>query len=58
MNAAKGLVNGQASKFLVMLLTAASAGMSEYYGTAKWEPVVVMGIGAIVGYLVPNTPKP
>lgn len=57
MNAVRGLVNGQASKFLVMLLTAASAGMATYYGTAKWEPVAVMGIGAVVGYLVPNTPK-
>ncbi len=55
MNAVKGLVNGQASKFLVMVLTAVSAGMATYYGTAKWEPGVVMGIGAIVGYLVPNS---
>lgn len=58
MNAVRGLVNGQASKFLVVVLTASASGLTEYYGTAKWVPVVVMAVGAITTYLVPNAPKP
>lgn len=54
----KGLVNGQASKFLVALLSAAASGLATYFGTARWEPVVVMGIGAALTWLVPNAPEP
>ena len=52
----KGLLNGEASKFLVMILTTVAAALPLYYGTTKWEPIAVMVVGAIVGYLVPNKP--
>lgn len=50
------LVSGQASKFLVAVLTTAASALATYFGDAKWEPIAVMVIGAIVTYLVPNTP--
>ena len=50
------LINGQASKFLVTVLTMVAAALPIYYGTAKWEPVAVMALGAVLTYLVPNTP--
>ena len=49
-------INGQASKFLVTVLTTVAAALPIYYGTAKWEPVAVMALGAVLTYLVPNTP--
>lgn len=52
------LVNGQASKFLVSVLTAVAAALPVYFGGAKWEPVVIMALGAVLTYLVPNAPKP
>jgi uncharacterized membrane protein (UPF0136 family) len=52
------IVNGQASKALVAVLTAVAAALPLYFGTAKWVPVVVMGLGALLTYLVPNAPKP
>ena len=51
---ARQLTNGQASKFLVAVLTTVAAALPVYYGTAKWEPVAVMTLGAILTYLVPN----
>jgi hypothetical protein len=53
-----GLVNGQASKFLVGVLGAVSSGLATYYSTARWEPVVVMALTAIGIYLIPNKPAP
>jgi hypothetical protein len=50
------LLNGQASKALIAVLTAVAATLPIYYGDAKWEPVVVMALGALITYLVPNTP--
>ena len=52
------LTNGQASKALVAILTEVAAALPLYYGNAKWEPVVVVALGALITYLVPNTPKP
>ena len=52
------LTTGEASKFLVALFSAAASGLATYYGNARWEPVVVMGIGAVLTYLVPNASKP
>lgn len=51
------LVNGEASKALVAVLTTVAAALPIYYGTAKWVPIVVMGLGAVLTYLVPNAPK-
>jgi len=53
----KSLLNGQSSKFLVALLSTASAALTTYYGSAKWEPIVVMCLGAVMTWLVPNSPK-
>jgi uncharacterized membrane protein (UPF0136 family) len=52
------LVNGQASKALVAVLTAVAAALPIYYGTQKWVPIVVMALGALSVWLVPNAPKP
>ena len=52
------LMNGQASKALVAVLTAVAAALPIYYGSAKWEPIVVMALGALITYLVPNQPRP
>lgn len=52
------LLSGQASKFLVALLTAIAGALPLYFGTAKWEPIVVWAVGSVLVYLVPNTPKP
>lgn len=51
-------LNGQASKALVAFLTAVAAALPIYYGSASWEPVVVMALGALITYLIPNQPKP
>ena len=51
-------LNGQASKALVAILTTVAAALPLYYGNAKWEPIVVMALGALITYLVPNSPKP
>lgn len=51
------LLNGQMSKFLVALGTAALTGIGTYYGNAKWEPLVSALIGAVLVYLVPNSAK-
>ena len=50
--------NGQASKALVGVLTTVAAALPVYCGSAKWEPIVIMALGAVTTYLVPNTPKP
>lgn len=50
-----GLFNGSSSKFLVSVLTTVASALPVYYGTAHWVPVVVMGIGALATYLVPNS---
>ena len=53
-NPLRPLVNGQASKFIVAAATAVSTWLTTSYGTAKWEPVVITGVGALLVYLVPN----
>ena len=50
-------LNGQSSKFLIAIATAVSTWLTTSYGTAKWEPIVVTVIGALMVYLVPNSPK-
>jgi hypothetical protein len=52
------LFNGQASKALVAILTAVAAALPIYYGSTRWEPVVVMALGALTTYLVPNSAAP
>lgn len=49
---------GQASKALVAVLTTVAAALPVYYGSAKWEPVVIMAVGAVTTYLVPNAQPP
>ncbi len=53
-----GLFNGSASKFLVSVLTTVAASLPLYFGSSHWEPIAVMGIGALVTYLVPNSRPP
>jgi hypothetical protein len=53
-----GLVNGQASKFLVAVLSAVASGLAVFYGNARWEPVAVMAVGAVMTWLIPNAPAP
>lgn len=53
----KQFTTGQANKALVNILTAISSGLVLYCGSAKWQPLVVLAIGAIIHYLVPNAPK-
>ena len=50
--------NGQAAKALVAILTTVAAALPVYFGDAKWLPLVVMALGAITTWLVPNTPPP
>ena len=52
------ILSGQASKFLVSVLTAVGAALPVYFGSAKWEPVAVMALGAVMTYLVPNAEAP
>lgn len=49
--------NGEASKFLVAVFTAVAAALPVYFGTARWEPIVLYAIGAVLVYLTPNRPK-
>ena len=54
------MLNGTAAKFLVAAAGAISTGLTTFYSTAKWEPVAIAGIAALLVYLVPNkaaTPK-
>ena len=53
-----GFLNGSASKFLVSVMTALCTWLTTSYGTAKWEPVVITAIGALMVFLVPNSAKP
>ena len=53
----KGLVNGQASKFLVAVMGAIVTGLGTYYGSEKWTPIVTTVVTALMVYLVPNTTK-
>ena len=53
----KPLLNGSADKFLVSLLGAVSASLSIYWGTAKWEPVVIALLTALGTYFISNTPR-
>lgn len=48
---------GTISKFLVSVITAASSSLTVFYGTARWEPAVIAGLGAIGVYLIPNSEK-
>lgn len=45
-----------ASKFWVALATAAEITINTFYGSQKWAPAVVLGIGSLLVYLVPNAP--
>jgi uncharacterized membrane protein (UPF0136 family) len=49
-------IRGEANKALVAILTTVAAALPVYFSDAKWLPVVVMALGAIATYLVPNTP--
>lgn len=51
-------VNGQAAKSLVVILTSVATALTTYYGSAKWQPLVVLGVGIVVHYLVPNADPP
>lgn len=52
------VLSGQASKFLVALLAVLASALPVYFGSARWEPVVIQLVGALLVYLVPNAPKP
>ena len=52
------LLNGEASKALVAILTTVAAALPVYFGSAKWLPLAVMALGAITTYLVPNSAPP
>jgi hypothetical protein len=54
MNFFRNLASGVAAKFVVSVLTTVAASLPLYFGTAHWEPIVVMAIGAVCTYLVPN----
>jgi len=47
--------DGSANKAIVAVLTAVAASLPIYFSDAKWLPVVVMAIGAITTWLVPNS---
>lgn len=52
---------GRYTKGLVAAMGAVSSSLSLYYGSSKWEPVVVAGLSALMVVLVPNStsnPKP
>jgi hypothetical protein len=51
------MLSGTISKFMVSVGGGIMSALSTYYGTARWEPAVGMGITALLVYLVPNTPK-
>lgn len=50
----KGMLNGQASKFLVALASAAMTALTTYYPGARWEPMASAIIGAALVFLIPN----
>jgi len=50
------LGDGTAAKFVVYILTTVAAALPVYFGTANWVPIVIMVVGAISAYLVPNKP--
>jgi hypothetical protein len=49
--------SGSISKFIVVVFGAIASALATFYGTARWEPAVVMALTALVTYLVPNSPK-
>jgi hypothetical protein len=49
-------ISGEANKALVAILTTVAAALPVYFSDARWLSVVVMALGAIATYLVPNTP--
>ena len=51
-------ISGEANKALVAILTTIAAALPIYFGDTKWAPVVVMAIGAITTWLVPNSKPP
>ena len=53
----KTLLSGSMSKFLVAVGSAAVTSLTTYYSGQKWEPIVVAVIGAVLVYVVPNTPQ-
>jgi hypothetical protein len=52
------LLDGTANKFLVAVVGAISTSLSVYYGTTKWEPMVLAVITAVMTYVIPNISKP
>ena len=53
----KVISNGRVSKLLVALFGAATSALSLYAGNARWEPIAVSVLTAILVAVVPNTPK-
>ena len=49
---------GQYAKFIVGAAFAVLTALSPYFGHSEWFPAVSAGLGAILVYLVPNTPPP
>jgi hypothetical protein len=49
--------SGAVAKLLVGVFGAVSMALGVYYGTERWEPVVVAGLTAVVLWLVPNSPQ-
>lgn len=47
-----------ALKFVVALLPNIVTVLSSVYGHASWWPVVATAVGALMVYLVPNSPNP
>ena len=52
------MLNGQASKFLVALGSAAMTALSTYYSGAHWMPMASALIGAALVWLIPNKQPP
>lgn len=48
------MVNGRYNKFIIAVLGAASSGLTTFYGTNHWVPVVLEVLSAVGIALVPN----
>lgn len=44
-------------KAIVALISTVLTSLSAYYGNESWYPIVTSAVGAVLVYLVPNTPK-
>jgi hypothetical protein len=47
---------GAYAKFFVGAASAILTGLQPYYGSAPWYPAVIASVGALLVWLVPNTP--